>query len=210
MTPPNPVGTSSAWTSQVQRVAAGDPAATRSLLDSLSWAKNYIRFHFRADDVEDAYQEFIVALIGQIRAGALKNPERLRAYANAILRNQTVTRRMQRSRARREHCAIDELEIRDRRPNAEDALGEKELAGIAKRVLEAMPERDRETLTRFYLQEQSAEQIQQQLGMTPTQFRLIKSRAKTHYEELCRAAFGREPGERGLCQNADNHAPVSP
>jgi DNA-directed RNA polymerase specialized sigma24 family protein len=52
------------------------------------------------------------------------------------------------------------------------------------RVLNGLSPRDREVLVRFYLREQSAEEICRELGLTETQFRLIKSRAKARYGKL--------------------------
>jgi hypothetical protein len=47
-----------------------------------------------------------------------------------------------------------------------------------------MSGRDREVLHRFYLLEQPPEQIQIEMGMTETQFRLTKQRAKSRFGEL--------------------------
>jgi DNA-directed RNA polymerase specialized sigma subunit len=51
-------------------------------------------------------------------------------------------------------------------------------------VLRSMSARDREILTRFYLQEQTQEQICAEMNLTETQFRLLKSRAKARFGEL--------------------------
>lgn len=42
----------------------------------------------------------------------------------------------------------------------------------------------REILTRFYLHEQSQEEICSEMALTETQFRLLKSRAKARFGEL--------------------------
>ena len=47
-----------------------------------------------------------------------------------------------------------------------------------------MTGRDRDILTRFYLYEQSQETISREMKLTSTQFRLLKSRAKTRFAEL--------------------------
>ena len=52
------------------------------------------------------------------------------------------------------------------------------------RVLNGLPQRDREVLVRFYLREQTADEICRDMGLTETQFRLIKSRAKARYGKL--------------------------
>ncbi len=57
---------------------------------------------------------------------------------------------------------------------------------IAETVLHSLPERDREILTRFYLMEETTEDICKELGLTKTQFRLLKSQAKARFNELGR------------------------
>jgi DNA-directed RNA polymerase specialized sigma subunit len=51
-------------------------------------------------------------------------------------------------------------------------------------VLAELSERDREILTRFYVDEQGQEQICSEMALTETQFRLLKSRAKARFGEL--------------------------
>ena len=57
-------------------------------------------------------------------------------------------------------------------------------ADMINRVLGELSERDREILTRFYLLEQSQDQICSEMALTETQFRLLKSRAKARFGEL--------------------------
>ena len=88
---------------------------------------------------------------------------------------------------RRNYVDMDFQEsISDKRPNPERQAIEKENLGLAMRILESIPKRDREVLTRFYLEEESAEEICQTMGLSETQFRLIKSRAKARFGELGR------------------------
>jgi len=47
-----------------------------------------------------------------------------------------------------------------------------------RRELAEMRTRDRELLVRFYLENQTREQICEEMGLTETQYRLFKSRAK--------------------------------
>ena len=55
---------------------------------------------------------------------------------------------------------------------------------LMQRVLSELSDRDREILTRFYLQEQSQSKICQEMGLSETYFRLLKSRAKARFGEL--------------------------
>jgi DNA-directed RNA polymerase specialized sigma subunit len=68
--------------------------------------------------------------------------------------------------------------------NPEQTAIQQQHEQIAKRVLHSISKRDREILTRFYLLEQSQEQICEQMNLTETQFRLLKSRAKARFGEL--------------------------
>jgi DNA-directed RNA polymerase specialized sigma24 family protein len=55
-----------------------------------------------------------------------------------------------------------------------------------KSALESLSKRDRDILIRFYLKEQSQEQICQEMALTETQFRLLKSRAKAKFGDIGR------------------------
>jgi uncharacterized protein (DUF2384 family) len=76
-----------------------------------------------------------------------------------------------------------------------DGPGEGSLADERKRLMEtvlnSLPARHREILMRFYLGEQSQDQICAEMGLTETQFRLLKSRAKARFMEFGRKALPR-------------------
>jgi DNA-directed RNA polymerase specialized sigma24 family protein len=84
--------------------------------------------------------------------------------------------------------------LRDRQPDPERRAIERQNVDVALRILESLPRRDREILIRFYLQEQSPNQICRDMRLTATQFRLAKSRAKARFTELGRARFSRRSG----------------
>jgi DNA-directed RNA polymerase specialized sigma24 family protein len=65
-------------------------------------------------------------------------------------------------------------------------------------VLEEISTRDKEILTRFYLRGQSQEKICQEMRLTETQFRLLKSRAKARFGELGRKRLAVAESEYGL------------
>jgi RNA polymerase sigma-70 factor (ECF subfamily) len=67
---------------------------------------------------------------------------------------------------------------------------------LARSVLEKMTSRDREILSRFYLREQSQEQICTEMDLSETQFRLLKSRAKQRFADL-----GRRQVEGGIVRS---------
>jgi DNA-directed RNA polymerase specialized sigma24 family protein len=69
-------------------------------------------------------------------------------------------------------------------------------------VLRSISPRDREILTRFYLYEQTQEQICREMDLTETQFRLLKSRAKARFAELGRRQLSSNPILRLLRRSA--------
>ena len=180
------------WTPLVQQVAGGDPDAIQALSAFLAGLKGYFCKHIGADDAEDMFHDLIVVLIKEIQKGSLEYPERLPGYAHAIAQRQIAAQIRLRIQSRRA-CNVDDVKLSDQAPNAETSLARKERQAVAHRVLQSMPVQQREVLIRFYILEQLPEVIQEELGITPTQFRLIKSRAKARFAELCRAATERKP-----------------
>jgi len=61
-----------------------------------------------------------------------------------------------------------------------------ECRALAMRTLDTLCARDREILTRFYFEEQSCGQVQKEMHLTETQYRLMKSRAKNKTAERFR------------------------
>ncbi|MDE3196845.1 MAG: sigma-70 family RNA polymerase sigma factor, partial [Acidobacteriota bacterium] len=64
------------------------------------------------------------------------------------------------------------------------ALLDRQRFEIASRVLQGISHRDREILNRFYVEEQSPDQICDEMGLSFNQFRLLKSRAKKRFGSL--------------------------
>jgi len=100
--------------------------------------------------------------------------------------------------ARRNEVEVEPgLYLTDRQISPERIILERQTQEVAMRLLRSLPERDRNVLTRFYLEEQPAEQICRDMDLTETQFRLIKSRAKARYGELGKRRFAQRKGFLG-------------
>ena len=76
--------------------------------------------------------------------------------------------------------------VADGDANPEQRLLRAERSDLMLKVLNGISRRDREILTRFYLYEQPQSQICEEMALTETQFRLLKSRAKMRFAELGR------------------------
>jgi RNA polymerase sigma-70 factor (ECF subfamily) len=178
------------WTSLVRDIQRGDKAATETLYQQLATLRHYVCRYTGPEYVEDVYHEVIVDLIAQIRRGDLRDPERLAGYANIIARRRALDVLRQRVSARKHEVEMDtRLDLCSKTAGPERAAIDRERMRIARRILNSMPERDREVLIRFYAREQQPDDITAAMGLTATQFRLIKTRAKARFTRLCQMRF---------------------
>ena len=146
-------------------------------------------------DLDDRVHDTFVIIAQSIRRGDLREPDRLLGYIRTVVRRQAAAYIEAIVQARRDCTPADVgYRLADRGPDPEQAAMDRQRTEVAMRVLQSIPERDREVLVRFYLKEQSATQICRDLSLTDTQFRLIKSRAKARFGELARRRFARRTG----------------
>jgi len=144
---------------------------------------------------EDAGQEAFLTAWRKIHE--LREPERLMGYVRTVVRRQAAGYIQGAVNTRRRYIGVESCApLRAREVDPENRAIEAQNNGIAMRVLQSLPHRDREVLVRFYLREETPEQICAALEITQTQFRLIKSRAKTRYGELGRRRFSLRTGSR--------------
>ncbi len=169
----NPPG----WSAMVAQIAEGDEAAMETFYRGFAGIRKFLGRKWGRDDVEDMLHDTWVETVVAIRAG-LRNPERVWGLARKVARSKVAKRC---ARAAAEQTAVGRpLEFRDRQLNPEQRLLSDEPIRTA---LGALSERDREILTRFYLREETEEEIRAVMKMTSTQFRLAKSRAKARFGE---------------------------
>ena len=187
-----------AWAPLVERIRSGEPSAIEELYDV--FAKGVRFFLWRQlgpQDLDDKVHDIFLMVMQAIQRGELREPERLMGYVRTVIRRQAAGYIQAAVHARRSEVMIDAGSVlSDQEPNPERKAIEEQNTRVAMRVLQSLPTRDREVLIRFYLQEQAPEEICRELEITETQFRLIKSRAKSRYGELGRRRFARRSGFR--------------
>jgi RNA polymerase sigma factor (sigma-70 family) len=111
-------------------------------------------------------------------------------YVRTVVRRQVAAYLDSAVQARRNQQPLDSaMMLSDHEPDPEQKVINKQESEVSARILGLLPSRDREVLERYYLQEQTAEEICLEMNFTETQFRLIKSRAKARYGELGRRRF---------------------
>lgn len=187
----NPVDTSNEpvdWTSLVDGIRAGDPAAMEDLYTLFyRGVRFYLRRQLGLQDLNDKIHDTFVIVVQAIRRGELREPERLMGYVRTVVRRQVAAHIDQAVHNRREVIELeDRVRLADLHNNPEQSAIVDEQAGLMVQVLRTISRRDREILTRFYLQEQTQEEICRGMGLSETQFRLLKSRAKHRFGELGR------------------------
>lgn len=173
----------------VQAVRDGDIAGAEELYRAFGWLRTTIAKRIGAQDAEDLYHDVIVAVVKAIRKGGIRDAERLPAYVKGVVRH------LLSARLRRviEFPSVPlpswhpALTVRS---TQREEMIKREYRDVARSVLDALKDRDREVLMRFYIDEQDPGVICADLGLTENQFRLIKSRAKERLTERVRRAVG--------------------
>ncbi len=175
-----------AWVELVERIRAGQTDGMSELYQLFSKGiRFYLCRQLGAQELDDKVHDTFVVVVQAIRRGELREPERLMGFVRTIVRRQVAAHIDRVVHSRREQMDMDTTtKVADPRGNPEEEAIFRQRTALIERVLEELPVRDREILTRFYLQEQTQEQICTEMGLSPTQFRLLKSRAKSRFGEL--------------------------
>jgi RNA polymerase sigma-70 factor (ECF subfamily) len=177
-----------AWVDLVDRIRGGRTDGMAELYQLFSKGiRFYLCRQLGAQELDDKVHDTFVVVVQAIRRGELREPERLMGFVRTIVRRQVAAHIDKAVHSRREQMDLDATaKVVDPRGNPEEEAIFGQRTALIQRVLEELPDRDREILTRFYLHEQSQEQICTEMGLSQTQFRLLKSRAKTRFGELGR------------------------
>jgi RNA polymerase sigma-70 factor, ECF subfamily len=193
-----PPPATSSWALLVERVRKADPLALEQLYEVFTRGiRFYLWRHLGPQDLDDRVHDAFLAVTQSIQAGELREPERLLGFVRTVVRRQVATQIENAVHARRNLFSQDVLTtLHDRKTGPEEAAIQHQNQDLAMRILRSIPSRDREVLIRFYLHEQTAGEICDELNLTETQFRLIKSRAKARFGELGKARLARRNGFR--------------
>lgn len=131
-------------------------------------------------------------VVQAIRKGELREPERLMGFVRTVVRRQVAAQIDRVVQNRREQAEMDTTSgVSDSRNTPEEAAIVRQHEEVAEAVLRSISLRDREILTRFYLMEQTQEEICGEMGLSDTQFRLLKSRAKARFGEVGKKKLAR-------------------
>jgi RNA polymerase sigma factor (sigma-70 family) len=136
-------------------------------------------------DPDDILHDVFLSVTRAIRAGEIREPERLHAYILGTA-YRMCCRSLQKAVVARKNLALDPvLRVTCRaEPCAEAVLSEAQRLRTVEELIRALPQIDQVIVRRFYLDEVEWETIAAELDLTPTQFRLRKNRALSRMRGL--------------------------
>ena len=145
-------------------------------------------------ELDDKVHDTFVIVVQAIRRGELREPDRLMGFVRTVVRRQVAAYIDDAVHSRRDELNLDVgVRVADRRNNPEQTAVFRQKVDLMLEVLRSLSARDREILTRFYLEEQSQESICQEMALSETQFRLLKSRAKARFGEIGKRKLQQKP-----------------
>jgi len=188
----------------VGRIVAGDPSAEALLVQLFSRAVTFLLRRLTRDPsaAEDLYQETFRLVIEKVRAGELREPERLPGFVSGTARFLALGAARHGGRQRRRQGDPEAAETApDPAPGQLARILAQERAAIVRRVLgELRNDRDREILARYYIADHDKEEICRDLNLSDLHFNRVLFRARQRYKELFErrqeAAAAQAPGSR--------------
>jgi RNA polymerase sigma-70 factor (ECF subfamily) len=171
----------------VSRIRNGDAAAFEELYGIFARGVRYFLLrHLGPEEIDDKVHDCFVIVLQAIHDGELREPERLMGYVRTVVKRKISSSIDFVRQQRLTRVDLDDTLcfLSDRGDNPERELVSRQQIEIARKVFAGISGRDREILRRFYVLEQSQEQIRADMALSFNQFRLLKSRAKARFGEI--------------------------
>ena len=168
----------------VERLREGDPSTEQHFV---AYFDQLLRIKLRAkllpfETVEDLRQETYIRTLLQIRRNGIRQPERLGAFVNSICNN--VLQEFYRTRNRSSPLDETQYEKPDPSVNQEGLMVTTQIKHRVRQVLEELPERDRQLLQAFFLEEKEKDEVCREFGVDRDYLRVLLHRAKDKFRLL--------------------------
>jgi RNA polymerase sigma factor (sigma-70 family) len=144
----------------------------------------------QTDDTCDILHDVFIDVVRAVQGQQIRKPNLLAAYVVTITRRRIAKHIGWLMRERTRSVQIDE-DVMGCRVTQEHEFFRAERVNLVVALLEEMRPLDREVLVRFYVHSHSPERICEEMHLTETQFRLLKSRAKARLAKLARTRFAK-------------------
>jgi RNA polymerase sigma-70 factor (ECF subfamily) len=136
-----------------------------------------------AHAIEDVRQETFTRVFSALRAGKIRQPERLGAFVNSMCNNVLL----EHYRASSRSSSIEDEEQQDFPATGIDVVGaiaSKQIAEKVRAILEGMPERDRRLIREIFLEERDKDEVCRDFGVDRDYLRVLLHRAKQSFKTL--------------------------
>jgi RNA polymerase sigma-70 factor (ECF subfamily) len=193
------------WPNLLRRVQDRENAAVDDLYSLVCRGLLFfLRRRLPLEESKDRLHEVFLILVEAIQAGRIEDPRAFPGYAVTVAKRQAWTEIRGRSGGRECSCddGVMERVFADTAQDPYNLLADAEQQALLNRALDMLHPRQREVLRRFYVQEESKDEICAAMDLTETQFRLLKSRAKARFGEMGRDVLTRRPPQRSSAFSA--------
>jgi RNA polymerase sigma-70 factor, ECF subfamily len=155
----------------------------------------YLCRHLGPKDLDDRMHDTFLIVVQAIRKEELREPGRLLGFIRTIVRRQVAAHieREVNERKDSQEADLHVSRVEDFRVTPEERMLREDKRRLVRQLIDELDERDQEVIRRFYLEEQLQDQICREMGLTSTQYRLVKSRAKARLEELGKRVLDPNP-----------------
>jgi DNA-directed RNA polymerase specialized sigma24 family protein len=172
------------WGALVAQIHANDDTAMEQLYKLFSRGVRHLFLRqLGPEDLDERVRDTFQLVVKAIQRGELEEPEPLWGLVRTVAQRQVAGYI---NEVARQRCPEGEAGgagpcMGDRKANLEWKAWEYQRAELVKSVLLRLSDRDQEILRRLYQMGQTDEQIQAEMSLTETQFRVLKPRAKQHF-----------------------------
>lgn len=181
------------WGLLVARIQEGEPQAMEELYQTFARGiRFYLCRQLGPQELDDKVHDTFLIVVEAIQRGEVREPDRLMGFVRTIVRRQVASYIDDLVQSRREEVTAESGDaIPDSRRNPEQNVAFRQMVELMKGILRGLGDRDREILTRFYLYEESQQEICRDMDLSENQFRLLKSRAKARFSVMGRRKLQR-------------------
>ena len=136
-------------------------------------------------ELDDKVHDIFVVVVQAIRRGELREPERLMGFVRTVVRRQVAAHIDKAVQARREQMDLDaSARVADPNGNPEEVAIFNQKEELVRRIWPSFPAGIGKSLPASTSRKRVQEEICAVMILTETQFRLLKSRAKSRFGEL--------------------------
>ena len=147
-----------------------------------------LRARLRSSElVDDIRQETFLRVFRSLREGGLHHPERIGAFVNSVCNN--VMLEHLRSAGRSAGSADENFDVPDNSPPVDDALITSERRQQVRKILDDLPQNDRDLLRSVFLNEEDKDDVCRRYNVDRNYLRVLLHRARLRMRQEFRSAY---------------------